>query len=323
MRGCLQIFAAGIGIFLILGAIGGITTESRSGNPRGLAGAVVMLAIGIIIVYAAFRRKKRSAKPQIGVRTSLNIAPPDPVQLRIAELCKEATEKEKTNLDEAMRTLQEVERLERGIPMPPKVILDTRLRMATMLYKNGRFDEAEKLLLDELAAARGMALSSATTAAADQHYRERMSFLQSEQEFTGKAPKDWELRRSLSEWPDFERNIYCLAIYSKLRIFYTKARRPDRAFVFAMAEAYAGYENSTHNEYCDNPAPDFTTVEKLLRQLRSEENIPQWKAFLLEYTKPEPTCERCWEMIDAITASAKNANDQQVAGKQSSRAREL
>ena len=154
--------------------------------------------------------------------------------------------------------------------MHPKVILDTRLRMATTMYENGRFDEAEKFLLAELAAARRMKSKATTT-----------------------------------PHPDFERNLYCLAIYSKLRTIYTKMRRHDQALVFALAEAYAKYENSTHNEYCDAPAPDFSAVDKILHKLGRDADSQQWRDFLLGYAAPEPTCEGCWAMIDAARSVCK------------------
>ena len=283
---------------------------------RITGGNFVVVVLGIIFAIFAFgflfaliSKKKQpvaTVDPNAAVAPSTNGAE-DPRLTKIAELGREATAKKKTAPDEAIQLLRMIEHLQCGIPMHPQAILETRLRIATVLYENARFGEAERLLLAELAAARRMKISKEDAAAADRHYHERLNFLQEQKELFEENIRDWELRRSLEEWPDFERNIYCLAVYSKLRIFYTKARRPDQALIFALAEAYAKYENSTHNEYCDNPAPDFTTVEKLLRQLKSEEDIPQWRAFLLEYTAPEPTCEGCWAMIDAVTASIENA----------------
>lgn len=275
-----------------------------------LACAVFFGVFMLGFLFAMCSKKKPATEADEETTAPQNIpsAPPadDPRVHRIFELNKEVTAKKKVDPDGAIQTLEQIERLQRGISMHPQYLLDTRLRKATILYENGRFAEAESLLLSELASARCMKISEETVAEADRQYRNRLDDLKRDREISGEAPKDWELMRNGNEWPDFERNLYCSAIYTKLRIFYTKAHRQALALTFAMAEAYARYENSTHNAYCDNSAPDFTTVEKLLRQLKSEEYIPQWEAFLLEYATPEPNCERCWAMIDAITA---NLND--------------
>ena len=304
MKGCLSTLICGVGVCLILGGIGGLADKSHSDNSNRTT-AIVMIAVGAIIIAAASRRKKQPAGPKTQIDVSVNIAEKDPVLQRIDDLGKAATAKKKTDPDGALRILAEIERLQREIPMHPKVILDTRLRMATTLYENGRFDEAEKFLLAELAAARRMKISKATVAEADRRYRERMESLKIDQEISGEAPKDFELLRSFGEWPDFERNLYCLAIYAKLKTLYTKMRRHDQALVFALAEAYAKYENATHNECRDDPAPDFTAVDKILHKLGRDADSQQWRDFLLGYAAPEPTCEGCWAMIDAARSVCK------------------
>lgn len=318
MKGCLGLLVIGI-LFLWVG--GCMMQKFGCSVPKAmlLACAVFFGVFMLGVLFAMCSKKKPATEADEETTAPQNIpsAPPadDPRMHRIFELNKEVTAKKKVDPDGAIQTLEQIERLQRGISMHPQYLLDTRLRKATILYENGRFAEAESLLLSELASARCMKISEETVAEADRQYRNRLDDLKRDREISGEAPKDWELMRNGNEWPDFERNLYCSAIYTKLRIFYTKAHRQDLALTFAMAEAHSRYENSTQQAHIDNPTPDFTTVEKLLRQLKNEEDIPQWKAFLLEYTKSEPTCERCWEMIDAITASAEDANDQQVAGK--------
>ena len=159
-------------ILIVLGL--GLLRLLDKATPEILAvGGFFLLAVIILwVACSIFVSTPDEPTPSPKVPT----APPtdDPRMRKIAELGKEATAAKKTDPDRALELLQEVEHLQRELLLHPKALLDTRLRMATVLYENGRFDEAETMLLGELANARRMTISAAAIADADRRFFDRL-----------------------------------------------------------------------------------------------------------------------------------------------------
>jgi len=181
---------------------------------------------------------------------------------RAAKLEKRATAVKKEKPDEAMAALRQAEALQKQAGAHLYTQLQTRLRMATVMYENGKFDDAERFLLLELETARR---------------------LQLEKRADGPA--------------DFDRNLYCKAIYTKLRTCYELAKRFDKALVFAMAQVYAEYENSLHIDL--ERQPDFKPVLRCLKKLGREDDMERLQAVFGKYAR-KPDSTKCWRMIDEI-----------------------
>ena len=140
MKGCLGLLTLGI-LFLWVG--GCMMQKFGCSTPQAmlLAGAVFLGVLILGFLFALCSKKKPAAGIDEETTAPQNVpsAPPadDPRMHRISELNKEATAKKKVDPDGAIRLLAQVERLQRGIPMHPKVILDTQLLMATILHEDG------------------------------------------------------------------------------------------------------------------------------------------------------------------------------------------
>lgn len=184
---------------------------------------------------------------------------------RAAKYGKRATGMKNENPDAAIQALQKAEKLQRQADMHPYTILQTRLRMATAMYGAGEFERAEEFLLRELDTTKRMPLEKKADTPAD-----------------------------------FYRNLCCKAIYAKLRTCYERAKRFDKALPFAVAEAYAGYENRTHDMYADNPQPDYKAVARCLAKLGRPDLMPAIQAAFAKYAQ-KPDSTKCWRLIDDIS----------------------
>lgn len=206
------------------------------------------------------------------------------------KLLKQASELKATNPDEAIRLLEKAHEIQvkQGTSG-----LETRLRIATVLYENRRFDEAEKVLTDEYLKARKWVIGKDEIAESERRYKERLRMGIS-------AP--YEKKREGAENPDFWRNLYCKSIYSKLRVCYEKQKKYAAALPYALAEAYAVYENRTHNIYCDAPQADFKAVIHCLKKLEMENDMPKIENVFSKYAK-NPDSEKCWRMIDEVSST--------------------
>lgn len=173
------------------------------------------------------------------------------------------------------------------------------LEIATILYCNGRNDEAERILLDEYVVVRKWKIGKDEVKAANKMYKDRMKALFNSAKFMGEEVKDYEIQKELAEFPDFSRNIYCKNIYSKLRIFYERNKQYEKAVPWAMAEAYAKYENHYHgfSKFGDPIIPDFKPVLRCLKKCKREAEMPELEKIFWQYADP-PDSERCWRMID-------------------------
>ena len=197
--------------------------------------------------------------------------------------------------DKAVALLRRAEVLQRKAGLHKSLLLQTRLRIATVLYESGRFEEAGTALLEKLRAARKWVIGREDIEAADKKYQERIRITR---EFDSKL-KDYERKRNIDENPDFERNLYCKEIYSKLRVFYEKFERFDKALPFAMAEAYPKFENQTHDMCEDDPKPDFKQVLRCLKKLKRETEMQDLEEIFWKYAK-KPDSTLCWRMIDEL-----------------------
>ncbi len=224
--------------------------------------------------------------------------PPEWV-LRENELEKQATQLKKTAPDEAIRLLREAESIERD-NNPNATGQPQRLRIATVLYEAGRFNEALEILQAEIDIATKRQITEEIKKEADKRFRERIEYVMREYQRTGEAPKPFELKRNVGEWPDFERNLYCLRIYEKIQVCFSKMKDFRNAAVWACAEAYAKYENATHNNCLDNQSLKLDKVEKYLVKAGCAELLPRFKAIIDKYTD-EPICEKCWAMIEELS----------------------
>jgi hypothetical protein len=177
--------------------------------------------------------------------------------------------------------------------------LEARLKIATALYEQGRNDEAEKMLLDEYAEARKWEIGKREIAAAEKRHAERIRMIKNAAKFTGEKIKDYELKKCDNEFPDWERNLYCKRIYSKLRIFYERTKQYEKAVPFALAEAYAEYENRIHgfSMYGDPISPDFKAVLRCLKRCKREDAMPSLEKIFMQYAA-SPDSSMCWRMLD-------------------------
>lgn len=205
---------------------------------------------------------------------------------------KLATKLKKSSPDEAISALKQAEDIGRAHNLHPTGLLMLRLRMATILYEAERFYEAEAMLYAEFVVAKTIRLTNETKRRADSRYRQRIDCLVN--------PKPHELRRDGVESPDFERNLYCLYIYEKMRICYNRQGDNLQAAVWACAEAYARYENETHNCDIDNPEPKLDKVEKLLAKAKRPE-LQGIAISCMEKYASEPVCEKCWQMTEELS----------------------
>lgn len=211
---------------------------------------------------------------------------------KAAKLEKRATAVKKEKPDEAIELLHQAEAILKKAGFGTSGI---RLRIATVLYEAKRFDEAEALLLEEYRAARKWVIGKREFDAADAKYHER---IRDTKRLYGKIA-DHERNRNGDECADFYRNLHCKDIYAKLRTCYERAKRFDKALPFAMAEAYAGYENRCHDMYADDPQPDYKAVLRCLKKLGREDDMERLQAVFGKYAR-EPDSTKCWRMIDEI-----------------------
>lgn len=209
-----------------------------------------------------------------------------------AKLEKRATAVKKEKPDEAIELLRQAEAILKKADFDTSSI---RFRIATVLYEAKRFGEAEALLLDEYRTARKWVIGKREFDAANEKYSDRIRLTKLS---NGKLQK-WEIKRDNNENPDFERNLYCKKIYTKLRTCYEKWKQFEKAIPFAMAEAYAEYENQCHNMFNDDPQPDFKAVSKCLAKIEKPEMMSDLYAVFAKYSK-NPDSTKCWQMIDEI-----------------------
>lgn len=206
---------------------------------------------------------------------------------------RKATELKKGFPDEAIATLRELETIEiNRYHVSPQVTLNIRLRIVTILYEHRRFQAAEQMLEEEFKKAKAWTITSQDVEKANKLYQERLDSYK-----IGHGPiLGWRLKRDIGENADFERNLYCKAIYTKFRILYEKQKKWDRALIYSMAEAYAQYENLVHNVVVDSPTPDFKAVKRILKKANSEEIFDGLNDIFNLYTKSLDS-EQCWKMI--------------------------
>ncbi|MBO4620328.1 MAG: hypothetical protein J5654_09495 [Victivallales bacterium] len=212
---------------------------------------------------------------------------------------KQATQLKKDSPDEAIELLKQAEQLELAHGWDPFGPLMLRLRIATICYEHGRFSEASKLLMLEFRKAREIQITETTRRRAEERFKNRMYVIDMERKRWNKEPMPFELKRNIGEWPDFERNLYCLRIYEKLRVCHTRQKDYRTAILWAFAEAYAEYENQTHIMYNDNALIELSTAKKLLNKVKCKELIQELEAHISKFTE-EPICEKCWDMLDSI-----------------------
>ena len=213
-------------------------------------------------------------------------------------LHKQAQELKDENPDKAINLLRKVETIQKKEGVGT---LSTRLEIVTILYSHDRNDEAEAMLFDELGRAQEMKVGPREIKAAEKRYKDRIAALKQSSKFMGEKPKDYELKKSGDEFPDWGRNLYCKSIYSKFRIFYERIKQYEKAVPFAMAEAYAEYENHVHgfSMYGDPISPEFKAVLRCLKRCNREAEMPELEKKFWRYAE-KPDSAMCWQMLDEL-----------------------
>ena len=221
---------------------------------------------------------------------------PDAKIQKARSLEARATELKNNKPDEAVNLLEKVEKLQKDAGCQPITMLQTRLRVATILYENEQYKRAEDMLLEEYENAKKWEIGKKESKVSDLKYKQRLHLSSKE----GKIQK-YEQKRNLDENADFNRNLYCKEIYEKIRIFYERVMKNYvSAIPFAMAEAYSKYENATHNMYCDEPEADFKAVLRCLKKVGMEKEMQSLEEVFWKYAA-SPDSTKCWSMINEVS----------------------
>ena len=205
--------------------------------------------------------------------------------------------------DKAIQLLKKAEKLMKKADFKPVSLLEIRLAIVTILYEHEQNEEAEKMLLDELEQAKKWKIGRHEVKAAEKIYKERLKSLHNIEKTLGEKNRDYELKKELNEFPDFERNLYCKTIYKKMRVFYERTKQYEKAVPVALGEVYAEYENHIHvfSKYGDPISPDFKPVLRCLKKLGRETDMQRIEMIFSNYMT-EPDSTNCWRMIDEVQA---------------------
>lgn len=205
--------------------------------------------------------------------------------------------------DKAIQLMKKSEKLMKKADFKPVSLLGIRLAIVTILYEHERNEEAERMLLDEFEQAKKWKIGRHEVKAAEKIYKERLKSLYNLEKTSGEKIRDYDLKKELNEFPDFERNLYCMDIYKKMRIFYERTKQYEKAVPFALAEVYTQYENHIHvsSKYGDPISPDFKSVLRSLKKLGRETDMQRIETVFSNYMT-EPDSTNCWHMIDEVRA---------------------
>lgn len=194
-------------------------------------------------------------------------------------LQEKANELKEEQPEKAIKLLKKTEKVMKRADFKPVSLLGVRLQIAVILYEHGRTEEAETMLLAEYSRAKKWKIGR-------------------KEEREAKRQRElYKMEKYPGNFPDWERNLYCKAIYGRLRSFYEQTKQYEKAVPWALAEVYAHYENQLQVSWKDNISPDFKPVLRCLKKCKREAEMPDLEKIFWEYAK-NPDCSMCWRMID-------------------------